>query len=884
MSDRPITRYEPSDPAAESKPATRHEPANSDPYATPVTPHQLADSESLAKPQTRHEPASVSGNGRPATRHEPAAGAGPGRQRPRRFRMPLSIDERYDYEADLSSGGAQADVVLCRDRASGLPVAIKIYRPEASPPDTSAVLSLTGADPAHVVPFRLDHDEHQVWEVQEYFPLGSLEDLVVSRGRGAQPPDFVRAVLREVGAALHHVHELQITHRDLKPQNILVRDDNPLDCVLADFGLARIQVMSNAVGSVAGTYPYTSPEGSVGRGNKPNDWWGLGVIAHELLTGRHLFASPGSDGFLTENRVRMAFMEQSWSYDDVTDPSWRLLLDGLLAPASGRWKWSQVNEWLDGRSPPVERWTRTASARRRRTSYYFTGSEHADPQSLAAAIRANFDLACDHLASARVADLATWLHGTEVGTQADDLLALTRSGHTTPSRAAVELQLLLDPSADPIFRNRELSPAGLADAVRDAQTGDKTAADWIGEMRRSSLLALAGPYYEDSGWPHADELLGIWWNRTNVLTASAAWQDRAVRRYVDSAHAQLEGVLLGAALSAEAATQILEQAGARAAELPADPPVALRSVTIPDQRDGPGFADAALALLVIPPWLAQRREEDAARARASEAERVEQARQRELERQREAEQRRIARRQQRQQSAARRRATDRTIIGWAIALCATVLVPWLLGRYALRGWLFRPDGAGVFDGEARGSGDYFLSDWTAGCCVIALVAFVLLVIRPWWGRAGSLVVAAILAGAAIFGLMPYSEHQWSAQETITASKLRGTAYPFSEKYYTCGKASKPFGKSKVISGGPDVTYSLFSARDQGSSVDGCNRLDFYQGWRRVKTINLKKGQVIDDIGPETISVSRGKLADTVFTVTLSKGQKLKYTLPGLLKE
>jgi len=213
-----------------------------------------------------------------------------------------------------------------------------------------------------------------------------------------------------------------------------------------------------------------------------------------------------------------------------------------------------------------------------------------------------------------------------------------------------------------------------------------------------------------------------------------------------------------------------------------------------------------------------------------------------------------------------------------------VLVPWLLGRYALRGRLFRPDGPGVFDGEARGSGDYFLSDWTAGCCVIALAAFVLLAVRPWWGRAGSLVVAAILAGAAIFGLMPYSEHEWSAQETITASKLRGTPFPFSERFYTCGEASKPFGKSKIIPGGPDVVYSLFSSRNEGSSVDGCDRLDFYQGWRRVKTINLRKGQLINDSGSDSITVSRGKLADTVFTVKLSKGQRLKYTLSGLRKE
>ena len=802
-----------------------------------------------------------------------------------RAQLPPSLRERYHVEADLS-GGAQADVVHCRERSSGLEVAIKIYRRGVAEPDTELMTSLTSADPRHVVPSRLERDKDAVWEVMEYLPLGSLDDLVTRRGGGAQPPELVRAVLEEVGTALDHVHGHDIVHRDLKPQNILVRAEDPLDCVLADFGLARANVMSNAIGSVAGTYPYTSPEGSFGRGNKANDWWGLGVIVHELLTGRHLFAADGG-GFLTENRVRAAYFEHSWTYDDVTDPRWRLLLDGLLAPAAGRWTWAQVNSWLAGGSPATTAWPQAApmrpgSARSRQATYHFAGVDHATPPSLAAAIRSDFDRASSHLAGVKVVDLMAWLHGTEVDDQADDLLAAARSGRTTPGRVAVELQLLLDPEADPIYRTRELSAAGFTEAIDLARGGDAAAASWIRDVRSFSLLSLLGRYAENSSLSRADELLDVWWGRMEPLKDSPPWRVAGVAELRPSDHV-LEGFLFGAALSAATAASTLRDAAARIRELPADAPEALRAIRVFERADAPGFADAVLGVLTIPAWLAERRHQQEERDRAEAARRAEEERQRKIQQRQQSEQRRAEARQARERAASRRRSTDLGILVTAFVLCVTVLVPWLLGRYALRGRLFRSDLSGLFDPEVRDTGAYFLTDWTAGCVVILVGAAVLVVVRPWWHRAVSLVFAGIFGVGAVVGLAPYSQREWTAQERVSVATLRSTDYPFADRYYTCGGARVTYGTSKVLPGEPGVVYTLFTAQVAGSNANGCDRVVFYQGWRRVRSIDLKKGQVTENsTSPVTVSKKK-KPGNTVFTVRLGSGKTLKYKVSDLLR-
>lgn len=108
--------------------------------------------------------------------------------------------------------------------------------------------------------------------------------------RGA-PPLAVKPALRcvrEIAQALHYAHSKGYIHRDVKPDNILLREDG--SSVLSDFGIARAAdsaTMMTKTGSVVGTPHYMSPEQLRGRAvDGRADLYSLGVVFYQLLTGR----------------------------------------------------------------------------------------------------------------------------------------------------------------------------------------------------------------------------------------------------------------------------------------------------------------------------------------------------------------------------------------------------------------------------------------------------------------------------------------------------------------------------------------------------------------------------------------------------------------------
>ena len=110
------------------------------------------------------------------------------------------------------------------------------------------------------------------------------------RARARSTRDEVRSIIGQAALALGVAHEARVVHRDVKPANILVREDGLVK--LTDFGIARAldAIGHTRVGEMLGTPNYISPEQALGQpATGASDLYALGVVGHEMLTGQRPF-------------------------------------------------------------------------------------------------------------------------------------------------------------------------------------------------------------------------------------------------------------------------------------------------------------------------------------------------------------------------------------------------------------------------------------------------------------------------------------------------------------------------------------------------------------------------------------------------------------------
>ena len=202
------------------------------------------------------------------------------------------IAGRYELE-ELTGSGGMSRVYRARDHQLGRLVAVKILDerfagdPEYVERFRREALAVARLNHPNIVTVIDRRDAEGVqYIVFEYVEGEDLKELVARTG-----PLAVRRALElavQIGRALSFAHANGVVHRDVKPQNVLIRDGS---AKVTDFGIARADDLElgkaeTTTGTVLGTGDYISPEQARGdRASEQSDVYSLGALLFELLTG-----------------------------------------------------------------------------------------------------------------------------------------------------------------------------------------------------------------------------------------------------------------------------------------------------------------------------------------------------------------------------------------------------------------------------------------------------------------------------------------------------------------------------------------------------------------------------------------------------------------------
>jgi class 3 adenylate cyclase len=201
---------------------------------------------------------------------------------------PLLI-EGYRLLRKIGEGGI-ASIFLAQPTGGGPAQVLKVLRTD----EADAVMGLQRFMQEFALLAQIDHPNvariHRqdfsagnAYIAMEYFPLGDLR----ARMRRPIDPGIAVYYLRQIAAGLEAIHQVGVVHRDLKPDNIMLRQDGTV--AITDFGVAKqvsMLITDTGAGEVVGTPYYLSPEQALGRTvDHRCDIYSLGILAFEMLTG-----------------------------------------------------------------------------------------------------------------------------------------------------------------------------------------------------------------------------------------------------------------------------------------------------------------------------------------------------------------------------------------------------------------------------------------------------------------------------------------------------------------------------------------------------------------------------------------------------------------------
>lgn len=468
-----------------------------------------------------------------------------------------TVIEGWRVLRQISSTAGRRDRYLVQEEAGERTAILTLYH-HGWEPDPSVYDALRRVALEHVPKIlATGRWQDRAFEVAEELTGGTLADLGIVGTDSAT----IRRIAYELGKALDALAEVGLRHRDIRPGTLLVRNRDPIDLVIGGFGSARLSEYDLDIVSPLEVTRYTAPEAVAGGVAAASDWWSLGIVLLEQVTAGKCFDGIEQQAFLIHVLANGVPIPAGIP-DDVS-----LLLRGLLArDRHKRWKWKEVQAWLDGQSPEAPEGGADGDAGSG-PAVSLGGRQYRSLTSyaLAAAGAANWEEARDQLVRGVVTDWAQ-----EKGAPAAQVAGLRRVAKdesvTDDWRLLVALKVL-NPDMPPVLKGAIVSPKWLLESPLEGYelvTGPVP--DLLHELDQDNwLLRLktrAAAVRDRAAHLHIEldeDTLRVYLLSTSRARLSAEWATRR-RVFPDSEHLGLLNLLERRTLAEEDLIVVLSAA------------------------------------------------------------------------------------------------------------------------------------------------------------------------------------------------------------------------------------------------------------------------------------------------------------------------------------
>jgi hypothetical protein len=424
--------------------------------------------------------------------------------------LPQILAERF-REIRVLPGGVQARLSLVHDE-DGRERVLKLYHHDggADPRVAPVLPRLHGLSRSVAEVVEVGEAGGRRYEVMEHLAGGSVRELAPAVG--GIDSAVLTTVVEQVAQALATMHAAAVVHRDIKPDNVMVRSLDSLEIAVVDFGIARRLDYPYDRADRSGTPIYSAPEtfatasgdGHVGR---PSDWWSLGMTVVELATGRHPYhhLADLSAEELVQALAGTYLAGRAVDLSGVADLDLRTLCGGLLrADHHDRWGTEEVRRWLAGEPVAVipgyearpEEPPETGIA-----GFSWGGLLCTDRYTLQQALLVEWDRAAAYFFAPLGEPwetLVEWLRqfpdaGSSAAVRRERMIAqVQENGNDTPDLKLLWLTRWLDPEAPVVYRGQALSteylPVFAGRAVSVAETPDAVQTAVVEDLKEHRLL------------------------------------------------------------------------------------------------------------------------------------------------------------------------------------------------------------------------------------------------------------------------------------------------------------------------------------------------------------------------------------------------------------